>query len=77
MAQRSRKTRYLACVSNRGYRASLVVRRIYKSQPDAEAAKHGLVRVVDESGEGYLYPERMFVTIEAPDSIARAFRKVG
>jgi len=75
MVQRSRKMRYLACVSNRGYRASLVIRRIYKSQPDAEAAKHGLVRVVDESGEGYLYPAKMFVAIVAPDTIARAFRK--
>ncbi len=65
--------RYVICVSNEGYRASLDVRRVYRSVPDAEAEKSGHVRVVDESGEDYLYPRAMFVPIEVPTPAAEAF----
>jgi hypothetical protein len=47
-------------VSNDRYAASLEVRKIYRVLPDAGAAKHGLLRVVDESGEDYLYPAVQF-----------------
>ena len=74
MAKRTNGQQYVVCVSNKGYRASLVVRRIYRAKPDAEAAKHSLIRVVDESGEDYLYPEKMFVAIDLPREAGRAFR---
>ena len=74
MVRRTRRGPYVVCVSNRGYRASLVVRKIYRTLPDARGERLGLVRVVDESGEDYLYPERMFVAIEVPRGAARVFR---
>jgi len=51
---------FVVCVANRGYRASLVVRRLYRILPDGEAERNGLVRIIDESGEDYLYPKQLF-----------------
>ena len=75
MARKNNKTHYAVCVSNKGYRASLVLRRIYKTLDDSEAAKRNLIRVVDESGEDYLYSTTMFVAIDIPQEVAKAFRK--
>jgi len=61
------------CVSNARYKASLVVRRIYRAVPDDRAAKRGLLRVVDESGEDYLFPHKLFVAVELPREATRAF----
>ena len=47
-------------------------RKIYQVLPDAEAAKHKQVRVIDESGEDYLYPQSFFAPIELPQAIRRA-----
>jgi hypothetical protein len=60
------------CVRNKGYPASLELRKIYVSLPDASAAEHGMVRVVDESGEDYLYPSSMFIPVALPESARRA-----
>ena len=65
--------RYVVFLSNEHYRASLVVRRIYKTLPDSEGAKRGLLRVVDESGEDYLYPEQLFATVALPKAVEKAF----
>lgn len=72
----SRRTsqKHVLCVSNEGYRTSLVVRRIYSSIDDAEAESRGLFRVVDESGEDYLFPAELFIAIELPSAAARAIR---
>ena len=75
MARRSPKTLYVVCISNRGYQASLVSRRIYQSLPDPEATKRNLIRVVDETGEDYLYPSKMFVAIDIPQAVERTFKK--
>ena len=70
MTTRSRGAkRYLICLSNRGYGASLVVRRLYEQIPDAEAERRKLVRVVDESGEDYLFPEKLFAAVELPSAV--------
>jgi hypothetical protein len=67
------KHRHLViCVDNSGYEASLERRKIYEALADAAASKRSLLRVIDESGEGYLYPESMFVAASLPDSIRRA-----
>jgi len=59
---------FVVCVTNDGYEASLVVRKIYAVMPDAEGATKGLLRVVDESGEDYLFPEGLFAGIDlAPE----------
>ena len=67
------ETRYLICVDNEGYPASLEARKVYVRLADAEAESRGLVRVIDETGEDYLYPEKHFAVIELPDSAQRAF----
>jgi len=72
MKRRRPNLRYLLCVKNEGYPASLLVRRLYEERPDANAEEHGLVRIIDESGEDYLYPRRFFVALEIPKPIARA-----
>jgi hypothetical protein len=64
---------YLLCVSNDGHPASLEVRKVYRALPDPVAASRGFVRVVDESGEDYLYPSGFFVAIELPQAAAQAF----
>jgi hypothetical protein len=61
---------YTLCVDNRGYKASLVVRRLYETLPDADAERRGLVRVIDESGEDYLFPQALFGAIEIPADVA-------
>lgn len=71
---RSPRYRLVVCVRNGDYPASLELRKIYTSIADAAAAKHGLLRVIDESGEDYLYPAQYFVAISLPSSIRRALR---
>ena len=67
--------RFVICVRNTGVEASLELRKVYRLVADAAAASQGLVRVVDESGEDYPYPETFFVPIEVPQAAVRAFAK--
>lgn len=68
-----RSSRYLVvCIRNDGYAVSLERRKIYVAIPDQSAARHGLMRVVDESGEDYLYPNEYFASIDLPISVRRA-----
>jgi len=71
------KTSYVVCVDNAGYPASLELRKIYQRIPDARAEADDLVRVIDESGEHYLYPSRFFVPIEIPETVERTFAAPG
>lgn len=64
---------FLICISNEGYAVSLERRKVYEALPDADAARHRFVRVIDESGDDYLYPEEYFVPIELPQAAAGAF----
>lgn len=73
MKKTGSKRGYVVCVKNKGYRASLIVRRIYRVVPDPDARKRGLLRVIDESGEDYLFPEKLFVAIEVPKGAGRMF----
>lgn len=56
----------MICVDNKGYEASLEIRKLYKMIPDQEAAHHNQVRIIDESGEDYLYPTEFFAAIRLP-----------
>lgn len=56
----------MICVENRRYEASLEIRKICEVLIDREAEKHRQVRVIDESGEDYLYPERYFAPVRLP-----------
>jgi hypothetical protein len=62
---------YVLCVRNTGYLVSLELRKIYETRPDVKGAKHDLVRVVDESGEDYLYPSDYFVPVELSKNLER------
>ena len=66
------KRQLLICVDNSGYEASLERRKIYEAVADSASAQKGLLRVIDESGEDYLYPESMFVEASLPAAIRRA-----
>lgn len=71
--QENAQTRFAVCIDNEGYPASLELRKIYRVLPDKKASTHSLVRVVDESGEDYLYPERLFVPIRLPQALKEVF----
>jgi hypothetical protein len=60
------------CVENTGYAASLEKRKIYVALRDAAAEKHGMMRIVDESGEDYLFPKTFFRPIALPQAVRRA-----
>jgi hypothetical protein len=62
----------VVCVDNEGYSVSLEKRKIYVMLRDAVAEKHGLLRIVDESGEDYLYPKMFFRSIALPQSVKKA-----
>ena len=67
--KRKNTPRFAVCVANRGYEASLERNKIYVLQPDGDAEQDGDVRVIDESGEVYLYPADWFVTIDVPKAV--------
>ncbi len=64
---------YAICIENRGFPAALEVRKVYRLLADPGAEKKGLLRVIDESGEDYLYPAELFVPIELPKKAAGVF----
>lgn len=72
---KSSTPRFAVCVDNSGYRASLELYKIYRVLPDEDAAKEGDLRIIDESGEDYLYPSTRFVVIELPRELERAILK--
>jgi hypothetical protein len=60
------RQRFLICVKNKGYEASLETRKLYERLPDKEAEKLDQVRIIDESGEDYLYSMEFFAPISLP-----------
>jgi hypothetical protein len=60
---------FAVCVKNEGYEASLERNKIYVLVPDPDAEKDGDVRVIDESGEDYLYPADWFVPVDVPKAV--------
>jgi hypothetical protein len=62
---------FVVCIRNAGHRASLELHKIYRAIPDAAAEAEGDIRVVDESGEDYLYPAAWFAPIEVPAAVRR------
>jgi hypothetical protein len=69
---KSQSKQLVVCVNNEGYAASLERRKIYVALRDPAAEKHGLLRVIDESGENYLYSKGFFRAIALPQSIRKA-----
>jgi hypothetical protein len=73
MAKRKTASEFLLCVKNDDYPASLEVRKVYQAISDEAAAARHFVRIIDESGEDYLYPDSYFVAIELPQAAASVF----
>jgi hypothetical protein len=66
---------FVVCVKNKNYPASLELRKLYQVVADETAAKLRQIRVIDESGEDYLYPEEYFVPVQLPQSAEKAVRR--
>ena len=68
----STKKKYALCINNKGYEASLIPRKIYEIIPDERAERDDFIRIVDESGEDYLYHTSHFVFIQLPSEVEQA-----
>lgn len=67
--------RYAVCITNKGNQASLERNKLYVVLPDRQAEADGLVRVIDEDDEDYLYPADWFVVVEVPKAVQASLRK--
>lgn len=67
-------TYFLLCIEGGGYPVALEARKVYRAIVDADAESHGLVRVVDESDEDYLFPKSLFVPIKVSGGGREGFR---
>jgi len=71
----SRATQFGVSTDNRGYAASLEVGKLYRVIPDAEAAKHGYIRVIHESGEDYGYSAKRFFVVQVLEALAKVLSR--
>ncbi|HKC62386.1 MAG TPA: hypothetical protein VKB86_02055 [Pyrinomonadaceae bacterium] len=73
MKQQKRSAlKFAVCINNKDYLASLELHKIYRVLPDDDAAIDGDIRVIDESGEDYLYPADYFVLVELPQVVEKS-----
>ncbi len=63
---------FVVCINNTDYSASLEIRKIYQVVPDSQANNHHQIRVIDESGEDYLYPSDYFMALELSEPLQQA-----
>ena len=75
MRHKDSDPRFVVCIDNSDYEASLELHKIYPVLPDPDAAQHRDLRIIDESGEDYLYAASRFVAIEVPKALERAMFK--
>ena len=76
MKQKSKRTVFAVCINNSGYPASLEAGKLYQVIPDQEAEKHGLIRVVDESGEDYGYSSERFFILDVPHALEKVLKRI-
>lgn len=69
------KSQFAVCIHNAEYPASLELHKLYRVLPDEDAAHDGDIRVIDESGEDYLYPADYFIGIDLPEDVERAIEQ--
>ena len=74
-AHESITPRFAICIDNREYPASLELHKVYRVVPDQDAEQDGDIRIVDESGEDYLYPASYFVLLDLPRSTVMTLSK--
>ena len=65
--------KFVVCIQNQDYAASLEVRKLYQVLDDPQAHQRQMLRIIDESGEDYLYPASYFAAIDVPESIQQVF----
>jgi len=66
---------FVVCINNEDYLVSLELHKIYRVLPDEDAAVHGDLRIIDESGEDYLYSAERFVPISVPEAVQKSLLK--
>ena len=67
---------YVVCIDNEDYPVSLELHKIYRTLPDADASRSGDLRVIDESGEDYLFPATGFVAINPPERLRSSMQTI-
>jgi hypothetical protein len=67
---------FVVCTSNEGYEASLEPRKLYELIEDEQGQSLGMLRVIDESGDDYLFPEALFARIELPETLEKQLAHV-
>lgn len=72
----NKKRQFALCIDNTGYEASLILKKVYEIFPDENAEQDGMLRVIDESGEDYLFHNRHFVLVEFPAEVERVLAAV-
>lgn len=72
MTTKDRKAKFAVCINNSEYPASLELHKIYRVVLDDDADKGEDIRIIDESGEGYLYPRDWFIFIEVPNEVEKS-----
>lgn len=72
MSQKKLVPKFAVCVNNEEYPVSLELHKIYRVLPDEDAALDGDLRIIDESGEDYLYPKEYFVFVELPRAVEKS-----
>jgi hypothetical protein len=72
----SNENHFAVCVRNDDYEGALELRKIYAILEDPDAEPHDLIRVIDESGEDYLYPRQWFLPIDLPHNIEEAIAEI-
>ncbi|HXN85305.1 MAG TPA: hypothetical protein VN867_04495 [Candidatus Binataceae bacterium] len=77
MNHRNGRERFVLCIENESNPESLEVLKVYRALPDLDGRRHKLIRVIDESGEDYLYPADYFVAIEVPSTARKYFSAAG
>lgn len=72
----NKEKHFAVCVRNEEYEGALELRKIYEILDDPTAEPHDLIRVIDESGEDYLYPSQWFLPLELPENIEEAIAEI-
>ena len=73
MKKNTNQKHFALCIDNTAFKASLVPGKVYRILKDARASKDDLVRIVDESGEDYIYPASWFIAVELPSAARESF----
>jgi hypothetical protein len=68
--------KYVICINNKGYEVSLTLHKVYQVLTDPEAAEDGMIRVIDDTGEDYLFGEQRFVPVELPSVVEESFARI-